>query len=481
MPLHPRLAGALVFYSSGAVLVLEIVGLRLVGPYVGVTLQTSSAVIGVALAAIAYGAWTGGWLADRIDPRRLLGPAMLAGAVTTAVTVPVVRYAGEFLRGTDAANVVMLALLALFLPAALLSAVTPLVIKLQLDDLAVTGRIVGRLSSVGTLGAITATLGTGFVLVRFLPSSVIVLLVAAVTAVIGLWLSFRFGLWVSRRGRVSMAVIGLGAAGLAAVAPTPCDVETAYHCASVTTDPNRPSGRTLWLNSARHSYVDLDDPKHLEFAYAQWITAVVALRPPQDVLHLGGGGFTLPRYYADTVRDQVVLELDEGLVALDRRELGLVTGPSLRVHTGDGRALLAREATDSRDLLIGDAFGHLVVPWHLATVELTRDVHRVLRSDGVYALNVIDGPGRRFVRAEAATVAQVFRNVLVISPPEALAGSRSANFVIVASDAPLDLAAITDAVARVPEPAAVVEARSWAGNAMILRDDHAPVDQLLSS
>ncbi|GAA0948291.1 hypothetical protein GCM10009558_064020 [Virgisporangium aurantiacum] len=462
-------------------LVLEIVGLRLVGPYVGVTLQTSSAVIGVALAAIAYGAWTGGWLADRLDPRRLLGPALLAAAVLTAVTVPLVRWAGEFLRGTDAANVVLLAVLALFLPAALLSSVTPLVIKLQLDDLAVTGRIVGRLSSVGTLGAITATLGTGFILVRALPTSVIILVLAGLTAAIGLWLSIRYGLWVSRRGRVTMAVVGFGAAGLAAVAPTPCDVETAYHCAAVTKDPHRPGGRTLWLNSARHSYVDLDDPKHLEFGYSQWIAVVAALKPPQRVLHLGGGGFTLPRYFAGTASDQVVLELDPELVKLDRRKLGLTTGPSLRVRTGDGRALLAQEPPDSRDLLIGDAFGHLVVPWHLATVELTRDVHRVLQPDGVYALNVIDGRARRFVRAEAATVAAVFRNVLVISPADALAGSRSANFVIVASDAPLDEAAIADGVARAAVSAAVVEARGWAGDAMVLRDDHAPVDQLLSS
>lgn len=480
VPLHPRLAGALVFYSSGAVLVLEIVGLRLVGPYVGVTLQTSSAVIGVALAAIAYGAWTGGWLADRMDPQKLLGPAMLLASVFTAVTAPLVRYAGEFLRGTGATNVVLLAMLALFLPAALLSAVTPLVIKLQLDDLAVTGRIVGRLSSVGTLGAITATLGTGFVLVRWLASTVIIISIAGITAAVGLWLSFRFGLWVSRRGRVTMVVVGFGAAGLAAVAPTPCDVETAYHCAAVTSDRDRPGGRTLWLNSARHSYVDLDDPKHLEFAYSQWIAAVAALKPPADILHLGGGGFTLPRYFADTARDQVVLELDPELVELDRKKLGLTTGPALRVRTGDGRALLAREGTDSRDLLIGDAFGHLVVPWHLATVEFTRDIHRVLRADGVYALNVIDGSDRRFVRAEAATVATVFRNVLVVSTPAALGGGGSANFVIVASDAPLDRAAISDGVARAALPGGVVEAREWAGDAIVLRDDHAPVDQLLS-
>jgi hypothetical protein len=66
--LPSALASTLVFGASGSVLVLEIVALRLVGPYVGVTLQVSSSVIGVSLAAIAYGTWLGGRLADRFDP-----------------------------------------------------------------------------------------------------------------------------------------------------------------------------------------------------------------------------------------------------------------------------------------------------------------------------------------------------------------------------------------------------------------------------
>jgi hypothetical protein len=79
------------------VLVLEIVALRLVGPYVGVTLQVSSSVIGISLAAIAYGTWIGGRLADRFDPRALLAPALILAAIGTAVTLPRVRWGGEFL------------------------------------------------------------------------------------------------------------------------------------------------------------------------------------------------------------------------------------------------------------------------------------------------------------------------------------------------------------------------------------------------
>jgi len=40
-------------------------------------------------------------------------------------------------------------------------------------------------------------------------------------------------------------------------------------------DPARPDGRLLLLNSAQHSYVDLSDPEHLEFAYAKWMGAFV--------------------------------------------------------------------------------------------------------------------------------------------------------------------------------------------------------------
>jgi len=128
--LSPRLAAAVVFLASGAVLVLEIVGLRLVAPYVGVTLQTSSAVIGVALAAISVGAWTGGRVADEVDPRRTLGPVLVLGGLATAVTVPLVRAIGPLLQGCVGGNVVVLSVMAMFFPAALLAAVPSLVMKL---------------------------------------------------------------------------------------------------------------------------------------------------------------------------------------------------------------------------------------------------------------------------------------------------------------------------------------------------------------
>ncbi|WP_229075876.1 fused MFS/spermidine synthase [Actinoplanes sp. DH11] len=489
--LPSALASALAFGSSGAVLVLEIVALRLVGPYVGVTLQVSSSVIGVALAAIAYGAWLGGRLADRYDPRALLAPALILGAIGTAVTLPLVRWGGELLRGGAAPAVLMLAALAIFLPAFVLSTIAPMVVKLQLGDLRRAGSVVGRLSSIGTLGAITATLVTGFVFVAAMPSSVIVLSLAVLLAVSGLVL----GWWLRRdmpgspKVRAALAAVGLVGAGLGATSPTPCDVETAYHCAQVEADPARPGGQTLVLNSARHSYVDLNDPRYLEFEYVQWIGAVSDVARPAgtavDALHIGGGGFTLPGYLRDTRpgSDQVVLELDGGLVDLDREKLGLVTGPDLRVRVGDARVGLAEQSDAAYDLVVGDAFGHLVVPWHLATREMAADVARVLRTDGIYAQNVIDYPPNRFIRAEVATVAAALPHVALIAPPEALAGEQGANLVILASKSPLPLEAIRTRLATVREPVTLLsgaELTAFVGDARVLTDDYAPVDQLLA-
>ncbi|GAB2611175.1 hypothetical protein Aab01nite_66370 [Paractinoplanes abujensis] len=488
------LATALVFGTSGAVLVLEIVALRLVGPYVGVTLQVSSSVIGIALAAIAYGTWLGGRLADRYDPRSLLVPALLLGAIFTAVTLPLVRFGGEVLRGGAAPAVLLLAALAVFLPAFILSAVTPLVVKLQLSDLNRTGSVVGRLSSMGTLGAITATLATGFIFVAAVPSSWIIISLAVLLALAGGGLAW----WLRRHGgttplpgkprtRAVLVSVGLVGAGLGVAAPNPCDVETAYHCARVEADPAETGGRDLILNSARHSYVDLDNPRHLEFAYIQWIGAVADVLPagPVDALHLGGGGFTMPSYVRATRpgSDQLVIELDGGLVELDRRKLGLETGPDLRVRVGDARVGVAAQPSRSYDFVVGDAFGHLTVPWHLATREMAQDIARVVRPGGIYVQNVIDYPPDRFIRAELATVAAAFPHVAVISSREALDGEVGANFVIMASADPLPTAEVARRVAAVEDPAVVLtgaELDAFVDDARVLTDDYAPVDQLLA-
>ena len=478
-----RLAAALVLLTSAAVLVLEILVSRLVAPYVGLTLETYTAAIGVALAAIAAGAALGGRLADVVDPRRWLGAATAVGGALVLAARPTVFAVGDAFRGSGPVGTVVLVLVAVAPAALVLSLVPPGVVKLRLRTLAETGATVGRLSALGTLGALAGTFLTGFVLLSALPTSTLLLLTGGVLVLAGVAVA------VALRGTPRPLVAGVVLAALTGTwlvaADGPCEVETRYYCASIATDPQREGGRVLVLDGLRHSYVDLDDPAHLEFRYTQRIGDVLAEhRPgPLDALHLGLGGGSVPRHLA-SVRPgsrSTVLEVDPEVVRLDRARLGLSDVPDLTVRVGDARTLIGTEPRQAYDVVVGDAFGSLAVPWHLTTAEMVAQVRRVLRPDGVYVLNVIDFPPLAFARAETATLLAAFEHVAVLAPPTAVAGETGGNLVLVASDRPLDLDALATRAAQRGEPGTVQgDAAAFAGDADVLTDDDAPVDQLLT-
>ena len=126
---------------------------------------------------------------------------------------------------------------------------------------------------------------------------------------------------------LALAAVALG--GVALAAPSPCDTESAYYCIAVEVDPNDPDGRILILDRLFHANVNLADPTDLEFGYVRRFADAAGpyldgLDRPVDVLHIGGGGFTFPRYLEATrpgVR-QTVLELDPRVLAVAREQLG---------------------------------------------------------------------------------------------------------------------------------------------------------------
>jgi len=481
-------ARLLVFFTSAAVLVLEILAGRLLAPYLGVRLETFTGIVGTVLAGISLGSWLGGRAADRYRPTLLLGPLLIAGGLLALLAPPVVTALGPEFTTAGPLEIVVLAALGFFAPAAVLSAVNPTVVKIRLHSLDTTGSVVGTLSAVGTAGAIFGTFLTGFLLVATTPSRWVVIGLGAVLVATGIAFTLRY-LRPVHGGTMATVVALVVAAGLlTGFATGPCDVETAYSCVRVQVDPARPSGRTLWLDTLRNSYVDLADPTYLEFRYARIMADVIAAAAPAgplEVLSIGGGGFTLPRYLA-AVRPgtrNVVLELDPGVVEVAERELGLVTGEDMVTVTGDARLTLRTTAPGSFDLVIGDAFSGPAVPWHLTTKEFLTEVEDRLDEGGLVVLNLIDYPPLGFARAETATFAAVFDTVLVIAPPDFLAGEAGGNFVLVGTDGALDDAAVTERI-RSRGGAEVVlsgaEIDGFVAGARVLRDDFAPVDQLIS-
>lgn len=207
----------------------------------------------------------------------------------------------------------------------------------------------------------------------------------------------------------------------------------------------------LLVDGTPQSYVDTEDPTHLEFDYVRLLADVVEAMHepgvPLRAVHLGGGACTLPRYLAATRpgSTQVVVEADGPLVEVVRGQLGT---QGFRLRVGDGREALQHLTKGSSDVVVADVFVGAQVPSHLATLEHVREVAAVLAPGGVYAVNVADSGQLAFARRQAANLAEVFAHVVVLADPGLLRGRRFGNLVLAGSDRPFPLDRLRAVTAR---------------------------------
>ncbi|GAB3573833.1 fused MFS/spermidine synthase [Amycolatopsis endophytica] len=265
-----------------------------------------------------------------------------------------------------------------------------------------------------------------------------------------------------------------------AARPVPGRHPVRFGLAELIADADRANAWLLTVDEVAQSYVDLDDPEHLEFEYVRRIGDVIDClgAGPLDALHLGGAGCTVPRYVAATRPGsrQLVFDADEPLIELVREQLDLRAVPNLRVRISDGREGVATRHDASADLVVADVFQRAKMPADVATLEFTTDVARVLRPAGTYLINVADGPGLKFARRVVATVAAVFPHVVMLADSGVLRGRRFGNLVLAASGKDLPLAEIGRRAASAAFPARVTggeELDKFRGSAKPITDDDA--------
>jgi predicted membrane-bound spermidine synthase len=489
-------AAAIVFIASFCLLVIELVAGRILAPYVGVSLYTWTSIIGVVLAGISIGAWVGGIIADRYNPASALPLLLLLSAAASFGVVPLANLIGSRLLPLPESSLMLrvlsLAAIIFFLPSCLLGMISPVAVKMALRDLAQTGQVVGRIYAVSTVGSILGTFATGFFLIatfgtrRILLGVALVLLLCALIVLLG-----------ARRKILILVLLPVAAASAFAAwhweameSPMARDSkyfnETNYYTIRVE-DRTRIDGggrlETLALDQLVHSLNDPVNPCFLAYGYLRIFDGLARWKAqngrPLDLLFVGGGGYTLPRCIETAFRSANidVVEIDPGVTEVSYRFLGLPR--RTRVHTvnADARWFLM-QSQKKYDLIFGDAFNDISIPYHLTTREFVDLQRRHLKPGGLLAANVIDNiPSGDFLPSYLATMQEVFGrgNVTVLADGDSYARGAQSTLVIVAGGRDF----------RTAEPAMVVPPRDIEdafrrGRWTVLTDDYAPVDNLLA-
>jgi spermidine synthase len=455
---HPLMVRAIAFVVGAASLGTEIAAARLLAPYFGASTIIWANTIATVLVALSAGYWLGGKLADRrADLRGLCAVVLLASlllALVPFVADPFLRLSVNALgslsiggfAGSLAAVLVLVAA-----PVMLLGTVAPYVSRLSIQSVSETGRTIGNLYAISTVGSLVGTFLAALLLIPTIGTHrtfIIFALSLALVSVPGLGLRRLWAIPLLVGGSLAIppSAVGAGVAGGRVIYET----ETQYQYARVVQFSS--GARWLQLNEgvAIHSLYRpgsfltrgyWDDFLVLPFA-AQSRAPVPA--PPARIAILGDAAGTVARAYGHFFPETRVdaVELDGKLTDIGRRYFHL-SGPRLHLYTADARPWL--QASHARyGAIFLDAYRQPYIPFYLVTRQFFESARAHLQPGGTFIVNVGHLPDSSSLeRVVTATLRAVFPHVVRDRVS-------SENSLLVASTAPLSGASMIAAHANVP-------------------------------
>lgn len=458
----------IVFFSSTFIMVVELVAGRLISRHLGSSVYTWTSIIGVILAGMSAGNYIGGRLSDRWRPESILGPLFLIASVVSFFVLPLIRLLPQssFFHGMMWPARTFLTVLAIFfLPAMCLGTIAPPATKMGVERGRTVGQSIGSVYAWGAIGSIGGTFVTGFWLVAVLGTKGVVLTVAFALAAAAVCLGpFRWpaAIWAAALGclvifsqacplNASMAKRAFEHLGLREGADSILATDSYYQFIKVRERKSRfdPSRLilSLHLDSLTHGYVDLKDPSHLEcdylLLYRDLVRRVFPGRKTVSTFVIGGGSYSFPRWLLHEWPGSKVevAELDPMVVEVNYETLGLPRDTPIRTFSADARNVIDDLPRDARyDLIVGDAFNDLSVPFHLTTLEFNDKIAQHLTPEGMYLVNVIDDwEFARLLGAYVLTLQKTFKHVYVFCSERNGVREGPENFTVAALMRPIQV------------------------------------------
>jgi len=481
----------IVFTGGTVVMILELIGSRILSPYLGTSIFVWSALIGIILGALSLGYYLGGRFSAN-NPRltfltRILFLAGLAILLITIIKEPVLLYAMQL--GVKLGSVI--ATLALFtLPSIILGMVSPYAIRLKIEDVESSGGVAGNLYALSTIGSIFGTFLAGFYLIPTFGSTQILFGLSFILVLI----SFLGG---KKLFKLSVLVLIIITWLVSQATPSIYifEADSAYNhirVADMFFPKENANVRVLYLATETHSIIYQDSGK-LFSAYSQLYQLDNLFQPEiKKALTLGGGAYVNPVNFLKRYpqAEMTVVEIDLKVTEVAKEYFQLKDDPRMKIHHQDGRIFLNNN-TEKFDVIYGDAFAsYYSIPFQLTTKEAIEKIYNSLNDDGVLVLNVIaslTGKASKFFQAEYKTLQEFFPQIYIFPAYfyDQQNSDKHQNLILIATKNQ-DRLSKQDLLEKANETQKELIEHFWQEEVLIdpkirvLTDDFAPVDYYIS-
>jgi len=480
-----------VFICGAVVMIFELIGSRLIGPYVGTSIYAWTSLIGVILASLSLGYYFGGRFADKNSSRAILGTIIAISATMICFTV-ILKDVGFLLVRMPLPIEIKSIIISiiLFAPASFfLGMVSPYAVRLRINKLETVGRETGNLYALSTFGSIFGTFLAGFFIIPHFGSIISLFIIAFALLIVSIFLIGKQifkGLWIIIILLVPITLtifyylFNFGYYNFIIA-----DIDTQYNRVWIYkgTDPEtkKPTINFSTDPFGTQAAVFSDGTDDLVFDYTKFFRLAGYLSPNiKNALMIGGCVYTYPRDFVKNFPEahMDIVEIDPTMTEIAKKYFYFKESSNITIFNQDGRIFL-NENKKKYDVIFGDAFNSASsIPFQLTTREMVKKEFDSLNDDGVVLLNVISsisGEKGKFLRAEYATYKEIFPIVLVFLASDPSSPGESQNVIIVAlkSEKAFDREIIGEEFRE-------YLSHLWAGPIItdmpVLTDDFAPVE-----
>jgi len=426
------------------VMVIEILGSRVIGPFFGASLFVWTSLITVTLVALAAGYAAGGVVSDRRpSPAYLYGIILLAGVLT--LLIPVLK--GPVLKTTVSWGLragAFASSLALFGPALfLLGCVSPYLVRIAAREMQNIGRTVGLFYAISTVGSFLGTVLTGFVLIAYFGVNAIFTFIGSLLIA----LSAGYFLFFRKQG-LALAVLLLPVflylpeRPVSKVMPNGTRITKVFskdtHYGNLKVVDYSYGGnlhRELMIDGLIQGGMDLNDRLSIyEYAYYLQFLPYGINPAGKNCLVIGLGAGLVPAWYeARGVRTDIV-DIDPDVVNIAKNYFGLAVSGDIIV--ADARYYL-NTATKQYDYIILDVFNGDTTPGHILSLEALQVIKARLTAQGILGINLIGSLKREnFMTASIIrTLEKVFTTVDIYPNFDVETSDGGGNITVLAYDA----------------------------------------------